>query len=332
MPRHCRRPVAFLLSLLALIPAATRLAAHEGHDHGPKLGDVAAVGPVVLTPQSRQNLRVETVEVAISEFRKTASLLARVQSLPERTARLSARIDGQVGEIYVKLGQKVKSGEALLQLTPRAIDTPAVLLRAPLDGVIMAQNASVGLPFTPETVLIEVADLRQVLVRGVAYENADLSAIKEGTPVTVRLDFFGGESFAGHVERIAPALDPETRTFEIYAWVENQDLRLKPNLQGTMMVGIGESSAGILLPSRAILGGLGNLFVFVETEENTFERRAVVTGIRSGTEVEIVEGVLPGDRVVVRGNYQLQFAAPKTGEAPAAPGTHTHADGSTHKH
>lgn len=331
MPRDFWRSVA-VTSLVAIALSSPALKAHEGHDHGPKLGEAATIGPVTLPPQARQNLGVETIEASISEIRKTTALLARVQSLPERTARLSARIEGQVSEIYVKLGQKVKAGDALLKLTPRAIDTPAVLLRAPIDGVIMVQNASVGFPFTPETVLVEVSDLSQVLVRGVAYENADLSSIQEGTAVTVRLDFFSAETFTGHVERIAPALDPETRTFEIYALVDNQQLRLKPNLQGTMAVGVGEPSVGILLPSRAVLGGLGNFFIFVETEENTFERRTVVTGIRSGNDVEIVEGVLPGDRVVVRGNYQLQFAAPKTGEAPAAPGTHTHADGSTHKH
>lgn len=207
MPRDFWRSVAFT-SLVALALSSPALTAHEGHDHGPKLGEAAAIGPVTLSPQARQNLGVETVEASISEIRKTTGLLARVQSLPERTARLSARIEGQVSEIYVKLGQKVRTGDALLKLTPRAIDTPAVLLRAPIDGVIMAQNASVGFPFTPETVLVEVSDLSQVLVRGVAYENADLSSIQEGTAVTVRLDFFGAETFTGHVERIPAETRP----------------------------------------------------------------------------------------------------------------------------
>lgn len=306
-----RSPVFATAAFLCSVP----LFAHEGHDHGPKLGEAAAVGPVTLTAQARLNLGIETVEALIGEVRKTSTLLARVQAIPEKTARLSARLEGQVAEIYVKLGQTVKAGDPLLKLTPRAVDTPAVLLRAPLQGVIMAQHASVGLPFTPETVLIELANLDQVLVRGVAYENADLAAVQEGTPVTVQLDFFRAESFAGQVERMAPALDPETRTFEIYALLDNPGLRLKPNLQGTMIIGTGDAVVGVKIPVRAILGGLGNLFVFVETSENTFERRPVVTGVRGGNEIEILEGVLPGDSVVVRGNYQLQFAPAKAPES-----------------
>ena len=316
-----RNPVPFLvrhLLLSAVLGSAPPLLAHAGHDHGPKVGGAAATGPVVLSRQARLNLGLETVEANITALRRTTSLLTRIQVVPERVARLSARFDGQVGEIHVRLGQAVHAGDPLLKLVPKTIDTPAVVLRAPWEGVIMAQHAANGLPFTAETVLVEIADLRQVLARGVAYENADLAAVREGTPVTVQLDFFRGESFAGRIERIAPALDPETRTFELYALLENPGNRLKPNLQGAMFVGVGEEVSGIAVPARAVLGSTGDLFVFVETEPDTFERRAVTVGVTAADRVEIVEGVLPGEKVVVRGNYQLQFAPGKP--AASAPG------------
>ena len=60
-------------------------------------------------------------------------------------------------------------------------------------------------------------------------------------------------------------------------------------------------------PRRAVLGSLGKLFVFVENDEGQFEKREVVTGIRAGNLVEIVEGVLPDEKVVTVGNYQLQY-------------------------
>lgn len=322
-------------ALLALMFMATSLSAHEGEDHGPKVGDAAAAaGPVVLTALARQNLGIEVLEAGIGPLQKTTALLARVQTIPERTARISARIEGQVTEIHVRLGQSVKKDDPLLKIAPLTIDTPPVVLRAPLEGVVMAQNTSIGLPFTPGTVLMELADLRQVLVRGIAYENADLSAVREGAPVTVQLDFFRGQTLTGAVERTAPALDPETRTFEIYALLDNPGLRLKPNLQGSMFVGVGEETMGVSVPVRAVLGGIGNLFVFVETEENTFERRPISAGLRLADRVEVLEGVLPGDKVVVRGNYQLQFASTRKAGEAAAPedGAHAHADGSMHKH
>ncbi|HSH39483.1 MAG TPA: efflux RND transporter periplasmic adaptor subunit, partial [Chthoniobacterales bacterium] len=72
---------------------------------------------------------------------------------------------------------------------------------------------------------------------------------------------------------------------------------------------------------------LGNLFVFVR-DGNTFERRNVVLGTKAGDQVEIVEGVLPGDNVVTEGHYQLQFATgpKKEAAAPVDEHGHSHAD------
>jgi hypothetical protein len=85
------------------------------------------------------------------------------------------------------------------------------------------------------------------------------------------------------------------------------------------------------VPQRAVLGDLGNLFVFVR-DGNTFERRNVVLGMKAGEQVEVIEGVLPGDNVVTEGHYQLQFATsakPKEAAAPAEEHGHSHgAEGS----
>jgi multidrug efflux pump subunit AcrA (membrane-fusion protein) len=63
----------------------------------------------------------------------------------------------------------------------------------------------------------------------------------------------------------------------------------------------------VAVPRRAVLGSLGRLFVFVENDDGLYEKREVATGIRSGNLVEILEGVLPGEKVVTIGNYQLQY-------------------------
>lgn len=78
------------------------------------------------------------------------------------------------------------------------------------------------------------------------------------------------------------------------------------------------------MPRRAVLGSLGKLFVFVETEPGKYERREVVTGLKSGDRIEIVEGILPGDRVVTVGNYQLQYVVPQGGPAIDAGHGHAH--------
>ncbi len=130
----------------------------------------------------------------------------------------------------------------------------------------------------------------------------------------MRIDVFRDRVFEGKVQRLDVGLERESRTFEVYVLLDNPELQLRPNMQASVSIAIGEPQEVLAVPQRAVLGDLGNLFVFVR-DGNTFERRNVVVGIKSGDQVEIVEGVLPGDNVVTEGHYQLQFA---TAAKPAA--------------
>ena len=84
-------------------------------------------------------------------------------------------------------------------------------------------------------------------------------------------------------------------------------------MQATISIVTASGDSVTAVPRSAVLGDMGNLFVFVETGDKglTYERHPVVTGIADDRFVEIVEGVLPGDKVVTQGNYQLQYVPGK---------------------
>jgi membrane fusion protein, heavy metal efflux system len=73
----------------------------------------------------------------------------------------------------------------------------------------------------------------------------------------------------------------------------------------------------IAVPKEAILKRGGESFVFV-AEGTVFIKTPVTLGKRNQRFVEIVEGVMPGDEVVVQGQYQLQFVKPKANPTPKA--------------
>jgi RND family efflux transporter MFP subunit len=155
------------------------------------------------------------------------------------------------------------------------------------------------------------------------FESPDLSLIKPGQNASVRLDVFRDRVFEGKVQRLDVGLERESRTFEVYVLLDNPELQLRPNMQASVSIAIGEPQEVLAVPQRAVLGDLGNVFVFVR-DGNTFERRNVVVGMKSGDQVEIVEGVLPGDNVVIEGHYQLQFATSPAKQVAAAEDEHGH--------
>jgi cobalt-zinc-cadmium efflux system membrane fusion protein len=310
--------------LAVLLASAPLLRAGPGHDHPEEPGGGAMHGgPVELTEQQAANLRLETVEAEVVELAPTLEVPAVFVLPPERHARITAPFAGRVTALLAKLGDHVKKDQPLLRVTPLAVGSPPQEIKAPLDGVIFEQDAVIGLPFTPETTLMQTGDYRELLARGSFYQSPELTRIASGQKAVVLLDVFPGESFEGTVQRVDPGHSEGSPFFHIYALVPNADDKLHPNYRGRMLIETGTPQPVVAVPGRAVLGRLGAKFVYVQTEPRHFERRDVVTGLVSGDRAEIVEGVLPGDIVVTNGHYQLQYTggAQTAGEADA----HDHA-------
>jgi cobalt-zinc-cadmium efflux system membrane fusion protein len=316
-----------IMMIWCLAVAAMTLRAGPGHDHPdePGSGGATADGPVVLTATQAANLQLETVEAEITEMAPTLEVPAVFVLPPERHARITAPFAGRVTELLAKLGEQVEKGQPLLRVAPLAVGSPPQEIRAPLEGVVFEQAAVIGLPFTPETTLMQTGDYRELLARGSFYQSPELTRVAAGQKAVLLLDVFPGERFEGSVQRVDPGHAEGSPFFHIYALVPNPGDKVHPNYRGRMLIETGAPETVVAVPRRAVLGQLGAKFVFVQTEPLHFERREVVTGLAGGDRVEMVEGVLPGDIVVTNGHYQLQYAAAGGAAKAGAEAGHDHA-------
>lgn len=317
------RTLTFILCVAATLGS---LRAGPGHDHPdePGAGAMAAGGPVVITEAQAANLGLETVEAEVAELAPTLEVPAVFVLPPERHGKITAPFAGRVTALLAKLGDHVKKDQPLMRVAPLAVGSPSQEIRAPLDGVIFEQDAVIGMPFTPETILMHTGDYRELLARGSFYQSPQLTRIAPGQQAGLLLDVFPGERFEGTVQRVDPGHSEGSPFFHIYALVPNANEKLHPNYRGRMLIETGGKQPVIVVPRRAVLGRLGAKFVFVQTEPLHFERRDVVTGLVSGDRVEIVEGVLPGDVVVTNGHYQLQYTTAAGAEAATDAHDHAH--------
>ncbi|MBU3664637.1 MAG: HlyD family efflux transporter periplasmic adaptor subunit [Chthoniobacterales bacterium] len=323
-PQEENEIMKLILTIAIIAVAASALNAGPGHDHPEEPGGAAVQGgPVELTQQQADNLGLQTVEAEITELAPTLEVPAVFVLPPERHARITAPFAGRVTALLAKLGDHVQREQPLLRVTPLAVGSPPQEIKAPLDGVIFEQDAVIGLPFTPETTLMQTGDYRELLARGSFYQSPELTRVEPGQKTVVLLDVFPGERFEGKVQRVDPGHTDGSAFFHIYALVPNPEDKLHPNYRGRMLIETGAPQTVVAVPRRAVLGRLGAKFVYVQTAPLHFERREVVAGLVSGDRVEIVEGVLPGDAVVTNGHYQLQYTG--GGGAPAEEAGHDHA-------
>jgi RND family efflux transporter MFP subunit len=184
-------------------------------------------------------------------------------------------------------------------------------LITPISGVILRlcrdeQNR----PLADGQLVVQGSELAQVaptasLVADVDLIGQDLARVREKLPARVRHSAWGDAGFDGIVLRLAPSLDPTTRTLRAEVAVENPRGELRPGMFVEVTI-IAERRTGVaVVPREAVTERGGRKVVFV-LEGQKVSRRDVALGLGDDDVVEIRQGLEPGERVVVRGIETLQ--------------------------
>ena len=188
---------------------------------------------------------------------------------------------------------------------PPSFEVP---LKAPIGGVVVEQDVSVGQLIQPgSTQCFMVSDLSNVWVLVNVYQK-DLPYVRVGDSVTIQTDAYP-EVFHGRISYVAPSLDPNTRTLQARIETNNPGDKLKKDMYVVATVKAGAIRNAIALPDAAVLRDTENQpFVYIGTSSNQFGRRTVTLGESTNGQTEITSGLSAGDRVIGNGSLFLQFA------------------------
>ncbi|MEO0448317.1 MAG: efflux RND transporter periplasmic adaptor subunit, partial [Verrucomicrobiota bacterium] len=183
----------------------------------------------------------------------------------------------------------------------------------------------------PNGHLAEIIDLSEVYAEITLFEG-QVSRVVVGMPIRVTVESFPERLFEGTIALLSGKLDPETRSLKAYAKLSNPEKELRPHMRGTGHIVVEKLDAVIGISHRAVTGDPGNLSVFVQTDDHglEYEQRPIVLGMEDDRYVEIIEGVLPAEQVVVSGNYQLQFVENKSAIPAGGGHGHDHGPGGEH--
>ena len=171
---------------------------------------------------------------------------------------------------------------------------------SPVKGLVMTRNLSPEQRFEKGAELFRIADLSRVWVLADVFEN-DARLLESATGATVR---YQDRNFPARVSSVPPQFDPTTRTLKLRLEVANPGNYLRPDMFADVDFTVRVPSA-ITLPVDAILDSGMRKTVFVDRGNGLFEPRKVETGARLGDRVVIPSGLMPGERVVVSGNFLI---------------------------
>ena len=179
-------------------------------------------------------------------------------------------------------------------------------LTTPIAGVVLAlARDENGFPVADGQMVqagFEVARIAPIgrLIADSDLVGPELSRIRPGQVVQIRHYAFDGMTIAGSILRLSPSMDPQTHTFRAEVEIDNSRGLLRPGMFIEAAI-IAERRTGVaVVPRDAVTERAGRDVVFV-VDAQRVARRDVTLGLGDDDQVEVREGVEPGERIVVRG-------------------------------
>jgi len=172
---------------------------------------------------------------------------------------------------------------------------------APFGGILGQRDISIGTLVQPGT-LITTIDDDSIMKLDFAVPEVFLSAIEAGVEIEASTKVWP-EVFQGKVASISSRVDPVTRSIMVRALINNEDKKLRPGM--LMRVQLQSNPRNTLvIPEESVITQGRKQFVYTinENADATSVNLAPVSlGVRRKGEVEILDGLSAGDRVVTHG-------------------------------
>lgn len=211
--------------------------------------------------------------------------IPRAQIDTQRAARDSAR--ARADSIRARLAERVIS--------------------APFAGVLGFRQVSDGALVTPGTVIATLDDT-SIIKLDFSVPEVLLATLAVGQSIAAGSVAYPDREFAGIVSSIGSRVDPITRAVAVRAELPNPDGLIKPGMLMTVEL-MTQPRQTLAIPELALIQVGSRQSVFRIKDDNSVEQISVRSGARRRGEVEIVEGLNPGERIVLEGTGKLRPGA-----------------------
>ena len=173
------------------------------------------------------------------------------------------------------------------------------------SGVITKKNITVGSVVSPDQVLYEISDMKELWLDITLYSN-QIAQISEHQAVIFKSDSFPGKEFSGKIDYIQPSSDEPSQTFVARAFINNSLGLLKPGMFGQIIIKSNVKQNKPFVPDSAIQKYGKEVFVFYDLGGGKYKKQVVELGEKSEGGYFINKGVNVGDKIVANGSFTIK--------------------------
>ena len=278
---------------------------------------------------AKATIRQREADLNVSQlnFERSKNLFSRGLLAKQALDDAESRYLASVAQLDLSKAQLSQNDARLQELR---INLQNTTVSSPVDGFVGKRNVDPGAMVSNNTAIVSVVDISRLKLIVNVVEK-DLRMVTAGDIGIVEVDAYPGEKFNGRIARVAPVLDPATRTASIEIEIPNGDGRLKPGMYARISLTVEERKNALVAPKNAVIDFEDKRGVWMPNDEKRATFVPVTLGIEGTSDIEIVGGLKEGDRFVttgaaaVRNNDQLIIAG--EGGAPAGAGGGKFGDG-----
>ncbi len=293
-----------------------------------ELGDEVQKGQPLYTIDSPDLIQAEstligaaaTLELTSKELARARDLYTTNVGVPQRELE-QAISDQQTAEGALKAARDAvrvfgKSEAEIDQIiASRKID-PTLVVPSPISGQITSFSGPPGLlvqpgnPPAPYT----VADVSIKWMLANVVES-DLPFFHLGQPLQVKVMAYPDSVFHGKISKIYAAVDPDTHRVTIRSEITDPGNQLRPGMLANFVIRIQNPFEAAAIPANGVVREAdGTMTVWVTADRRRFVQRAIRTGLRRDSQVQILDGLHQGELVVTDGAVFLSnmLQAPPT--------------------
>ncbi|MBN2762537.1 MAG: efflux RND transporter periplasmic adaptor subunit [Bacteroidales bacterium] len=258
---------------------------------------------------------IEILHVRENQIAREGSIIAVVN--PEDRLALIAHNQLKIDQLKKAVREGEKDPETIRELTGELENAEKDLEYArsmyqtipvicPMTGLVTQRWADQGSQVSAKEKIITITDMSSLVIKAEVNEKY-YEAIRKGGQLPVFLNAYPDDSLTGKISLVYPQILPETRSIQFDIRIINFNKSLLPGMMASIKIPVYVKENAISVPAHAVLTSPDNKdFLFVVDSDSTARQRIISKGINQGTQLEILEGLMEDEKVVVSGQEMLK--------------------------
>ena len=234
----------------------------------------------------------------VKQVYKTTGTLKGIQDVT-----VYSKINGKFVAYDVEEGQYVEKDQVIARIDRdiTGLKYEPALIKSPISGLVSQLTCDKGQMISPGQIPVAFVSQMNMMETTIAVPERYYPMLRRNRPVEIRVEAYPDEDFKGTITMISPVSDSLTHTVDLRLQIPNPGLKLRSGMFAQVTLILDEHE-GVVVPEEAVIN---NEFVFVY-EDGTARLRQVLTGIEDNTYLEIMEGLVPGEDLIVVGQKYIR--------------------------